>query len=403
MRSHSLLGVLARWMKPQRGGGDTATNFSFVWRQRLAVLLPVAAFAVASTTTIAGLGASSNSPVVASADQEGSSPFPEEANEAPASVTAGHGLGLGVDGDTQQIVASSSTNGISATALAAYQRAQSVINSADWSCNVPWELIAAIGRVESNHGRYAGNTLNDQGVSVPGVYGPVLDGKNGTQAIMDTDGGQLDKDEVYDRAVGPMQFIPSTWSAVKVDADGDGQRDPQDIDDAALATAIYLCSGVDDLSSTAGQRAAVYRYNHSQAYVDLVLSIVDAYSDGDFTSVPNSATAAGAIASDANDVPPPTGGKNHGQGRPRADNTGGEEPSTPTEPTEPPGDGGNNGGGKAGPDVPTIALPTTSIDPVDDLLAVAQAIVQCTLDGYLDNILVNNDPFDRCIRNYTQP
>ena len=39
----------------------------------------------------------------------------------------------------------------------------------------------------------------------------------------DTDGGELDKDTVYDRAVGPMQFIPSTWAVVKVDADGDGE------------------------------------------------------------------------------------------------------------------------------------------------------------------------------------
>ena len=45
-----------------------------------------------------------------------------------------------------------------------------------------------------------------------------------------------------------MQFIPSTWPVVRVDADGDGKRNPQDIDDAALATAVYLCSGKDDLS-----------------------------------------------------------------------------------------------------------------------------------------------------------
>ena len=45
-----------------------------------------------------------------------------------------------------------------------------------------------------------------------------------------------------------MQFIPSTWPVVKVDADGDGKRNPQDIDDAALATAVYLCSGKDNLS-----------------------------------------------------------------------------------------------------------------------------------------------------------
>jgi hypothetical protein len=181
-------------------------------------------------------------------------------------------------------------------ALSAYQRAAQIIDAADTSCNVPWELIAAIGRVESNHGQYAGNTLNSDGVSVPGVYGPTLDGKNGTQAIADTDGGQLDKDPVFDRAVGPMQFIPSTWSSVKVDADGDGQRNPQDIDDASLATGVYLCSGTDDLGTRAGQQAAVFRYNHSQAYVDLVLRIMEAYSQGDYTAIP-SGTYGGTIFS----------------------------------------------------------------------------------------------------------
>ena len=84
-----------------------------------------------------------------------------------------------------------------------------------------------------------------------------------------------------------MQFIPSTWSGVGVDGDGDGVRNPQDIDDAALATAVYLCSGDEDLSTDAGQRAAVYRYNHSEEYVDLVLSIMRAYSTGDYAAVPN--------------------------------------------------------------------------------------------------------------------
>ena len=89
-----------------------------------------------------------------------------------------------------------------------------------------------------------------------------------------------------------MQFIPSTWSVVGVDADGDAQRNPQDIDDASLATAVYLCSGDDDLGGDAGRREAVYRYNHSKEYVDLVLRIMQAYMDGDFTSVPNNTTSA---------------------------------------------------------------------------------------------------------------
>ena len=165
-------------------------------------------------------------------------------------------------------------------------RAQ-IIDSADKSCNIPWELIAAIGRVESDHGRYGGNALTESGVSKPGIYGIALNGKNGTQAINDTDGGELDKDTVFDRAVGSMQFIPSTWQVVKVDADGDSKRNPQDMDDAALATAVYLCSGKDNLSQRKGQEAAVYRYNHSQDYVNLVLRIMEAYSSGDYSAVPS--------------------------------------------------------------------------------------------------------------------
>src|SRR5680860_1358601 len=167
------------------------------------------------------------------------------------------------------------------------QRSAQVINSAKPGCKISWQLIAAIGRVESDHGRYGGNTLTEDGKSRPGIYGIPLDGSNNTARITDTDGGQYDNDKVFDRAVGSMQFIPSTWAVVGVDGDGDDVRDPQDIDDAALASAVYLCSGSEDLSTTPGQRAAVYRYNHSQEYVDLVLSIMDAYTEGDFSSVPN--------------------------------------------------------------------------------------------------------------------
>ncbi len=213
---------------------------------------------------------------------------PSQAIKAPASVPVPGVVAPAVpQGSEDQVVRGASSNGIPAPALSAYQRAARIIDAADKSCNIPWELIAAIGRVESDHGRYGGNTLTKDGVSKPGIYGIPLNGKNGTQAVSDTDGGQLDKDRVYDRAVGPMQFIPSTWQVVKVDADGDGQRNPQDIDDAALATAVYLCSGKDNLGNRAGQEAAVYRYNHSQDYVNLVLRIMEAYSNGDYSAVPS--------------------------------------------------------------------------------------------------------------------
>ncbi len=213
---------------------------------------------------------------------------PTDAIEAPASVPIPGVIAPAVpEGAADSVVAGASSDGIPSPALAAYQRGAQIINTADKSCNVPWELIAAIGRVESDHGRYNGNTLTAKGVSTPGIYGIALNGKNGTQAIQDTDGGQLDDDPVFDRAVGPMQFIPSTWQVVKVDADGDGKRNPQDMDDAALATSVYLCSGSDNLSTRKGQEASLFRYNHSQDYVNLVLRLMESYSSGDYTSVPS--------------------------------------------------------------------------------------------------------------------
>ncbi len=377
--------------------------------QRVVAIVPLALLSAAWTASLAGAGV--NTAITAEAQQEDPLPdgpsVPEEAIDAPASVSTGDGLGLGVAGDTQQVIATSSTNGIPAAALAAYQRAESVINSADKGCNLTWQLIAAIGRVESNHGRFGGNALDDDGVAQPGIYGIALDGTNNTSVIRDTDAGQFDNDPIYDRAVGPMQFIPSTWSVVGVDADGDGQRNPQDIDDAALATAVYLCSGDDDLATTAGQRAAVYRYNHSQAYVDLVLSIMDAYLDGDFTSIPNNTSAAGFLIPS----PPDRNSGNNGpgnEGRPQA--TEGPGPVDPG-PTDEPDDGdtGRPDRGESeepGPTLPSFVpslppLPSTQVRPVDDLLTLTQATVQCTLEG-LDP-LVEPDRFQQCIDDYSKP
>ena len=275
--------------------------------QRAATIVPLALLSAAWTASVAGIGGITP-PVSASQGPDGSLPdgtsVPTEAIEAPASVSDPDDLST--DGNTQNIVATASTNQIPSAALAAYQRAEAVINKADKSCNLTWQLVAAIGRVESNHGRAGGNVLDDSGVAKPGIYGVALNGRNRTQAISDSDGGQFDNDTQWDRAVGPMQFIPSTWSIVGVDADGDAKRNPQDVDDAALATAVYLCSGKDDLSSVVGQRAAVYRYNHSQSYVDLVLEIMDAYLDGDFTTVPNNTSVAGYIVPEAPNYNPGT-------------------------------------------------------------------------------------------------
>ncbi|MDO9379309.1 MAG: lytic murein transglycosylase [Nocardioidaceae bacterium] len=175
---------------------------------------------------------------------------------------------------------------IPVAALAAYRRAATVLASSDAACRLPWSLVAAIGKVESHHGRFGGNTLGADGVSRPGVRGIALDGTNDTARILDTDGGALDGDTAYDRAVGPLQFIPSTWASVAVDGDGDGVKNPQDIDDAAVSAGVYLCAGGADLSTPGGARSAVLRYNQSDAYATLVLAISTRYAAGDFSEVP---------------------------------------------------------------------------------------------------------------------
>jgi len=149
--------------------------------------------------------------------------------------------------------------------LAAYRAA---VAGAPTGCHLPVSLLAAIGQVES--GSLAGRSVDGHHRAVPGVYGPVLSG-GGYAAIHDSDGGSLDGDRRWDRAVGPMQFIPGTWRAFGRDGDGDGARDPQNVFDAAASAAAYLCLGGRDLRYAADLQSAVLSYNHSTAYVDLVL------------------------------------------------------------------------------------------------------------------------------------
>jgi len=265
----------------------SASRFGRV--HKATALIPLAVLSAAWTVNVTGLtqtsAVASETPAPASLP-DGTS-LPSAPITAPASVSAPPSSTTGLsDKKASDIVATASASGIPAAALAAYQRAATVIDEADKGCHLDWPLIAAIGRVESNHGRAEGNHLTTAGVSTPGIFGPALNGK-GVSLVKDTDGGRFDGDTEFDRAVGPMQFIPSTWSMVGVDADGDGKRDPQDINDAALATAVYLCSGNEDLSSLSGQRAAVFRYNHSQSYVATVLGVASAYRAGDYTSVPD--------------------------------------------------------------------------------------------------------------------
>jgi hypothetical protein len=180
---------------------------------------------------------------------------------------------------TGPVIDGLAANGIPNVALNAYRVAATRMNTTKPGCGIDWSLLAAIGRVESNHGRFAGATLNPDGTSSPEIRGPALDGGQFAY-IGDSDGGRFDHDTRYDRAVGAMQFIPTTWRAYAVDGDGNGTTDPFDIDDAALGAANYLCTAGGDLRTDPGQRRAVLAYNHSDSYVAQVLALARAYAGG---------------------------------------------------------------------------------------------------------------------------
>ena len=98
-----------------------------------------------------------------------------------------------------------------------------------------WYVLAAVGRVESDHGRRMG----------PSAAG----------------------------ALGPMQFLPSTWLRAGVDGDGDGVANIMDPADAIPAAARYLR----DAGAPEDWHAALYAYNRAGWYVREVLAVAEAY------------------------------------------------------------------------------------------------------------------------------
>ncbi|SDX97492.1 hypothetical protein SAMN05421504_10499 [Amycolatopsis xylanica] len=163
-------------------------------------------------------------------------------------------------------------------ALRAYVNAATVTAEKSPDCRITWATIAGIGRIESQHGRHGNSDVDADGDVSPPIIGPALDGSPGFQKIPDTDKGKLDTDAEWDRAVGPMQFLPATWKRWSVRANGDGAApDPQNIDDAALTTARYMCAKGGDLADPVGWWTAVLTYNNSAAYGREVFSNADAY------------------------------------------------------------------------------------------------------------------------------
>ncbi|MGH3826491.1 MAG: lytic transglycosylase domain-containing protein [Pseudonocardiaceae bacterium] len=161
--------------------------------------------------------------------------------------------------------------GIPGVMLDAYQRAAREMAEIQPGCHLSWSTLAGIGRVESGHA--SGGRVDTAGNTLEPILGPRLDGSMNTVAIADTDHGTLDVDPVWVRAVGPMQFIPTSWRIF-------GVGNPNNIYDSTLAAGRYLCAGGGDLSDQAQEAIAVYRYNHSATYASTVLLWAHAYLTG---------------------------------------------------------------------------------------------------------------------------
>jgi hypothetical protein len=175
--------------------------------------------------------------------------------------------------------------GIPGVMLQAYMNAQKQLAITRPNCHLDWSLLAGIGRIESGHAR--GGRVDAHGNTASPILGPVLNGAPGMAVINDTDGGAFDGNAAYDRAVGPMQFIPSTWAGYAADGNNDGRSNPNNIYDATVGAGNYLCGGGGDLSKPEQRALAVFRYNRSEEYVRTVLLWADAYAAG-VTPLPSS-------------------------------------------------------------------------------------------------------------------
>lgn len=164
--------------------------------------------------------------------------------------------------------------GIPPIAVAAYKSAMRTLAEQQPTCGMSWELLAGIGRVESHHAN--DGKVDEHGTALRPIYGPSLDGSlAGNEVISDGAGG-------YQRAVGPMQFMPGTWQRY-----AEPGSNPQNLFDAALTAGNYLCAGGLDMRDLSQRTKAILRYNNSMAYVANVM----AWSLGYVTGVVPTAAA----------------------------------------------------------------------------------------------------------------
>lgn len=197
--------------------------------------------------------------VVAAPTAMAPAPEPE-----PTPTETVHGtLGRVVEIDPEWLARVAAATSIPQRALQAYAQAALAVSR---SCGLGWNTLAAIGYEESRHGSHGGATLEADGTESVPIIGIAIDG-NGAAAGLDSDDGKLDGDKEADHALGPMQLVPDSWRNWRSDGNGDGVKDPQNIDDATLTAARYLCRAGDGLRTDADWVTAIRAYNHDDDYV----------------------------------------------------------------------------------------------------------------------------------------
>jgi membrane-bound lytic murein transglycosylase B len=249
-----------------------------VWRVTIAVVAGMAVAVAALSLAVVRVGGAAGHGVAADPLASVVAPTADipvgSARERVGSRSASRDL---VDrGWVSRLAAST---GIPAPAMRAYGAATLLLSQSDPGCHLGWTTLAGIGQVESGHGAGGGRSLGEDGRSSTPILGPALDGSGGVAALRSTSASQhWHGDPTWEHAVGPMQFLASTWDRWGADGDRDGTADPLDLDDAAYAAGRYLCANGRDLTTTSGWNAAVLSYNHDPAYVLAVNAAAVAYA-----------------------------------------------------------------------------------------------------------------------------
>lgn len=242
-------------------------------------VLGVAAIVVAALIPAIGQGMPSDAMPAPSSP---SPSVPQAATASPGATPSGSGIGttpITELPDAGWVARTAASTGIPARALAAYAGASLAVASTRPGCHLGWNTLAGIGQVESAHGTQGGASIASNGVVVPTIVGPALDGSAGTAKVPDTDHGTIDGDSTWDHAVGPFQFVPGTWVKVAQDGNKDGVADINQIDDAALTAAYHLCEAGGDLAVAGNWINAMRAYNDAVDYVNRVADAANTYAN----------------------------------------------------------------------------------------------------------------------------